>query len=206
MDQADFADRVWHLKSNARKSGKLVLWVHLLTDLKQVGIRHPSHSPQLCISQVASCKACQTPGDRLIRIKFILQVQEKTGYSSDEGGMGSTYCVPGPPPTPTFSTTASPAAAAPAADGSDEERLVENICSRGGLRAQPDREALRLFVESLTNLSGSKVAHQLQHKIVSGPCLPASRRLLRAQMPPLGIVVLGCLGSRAVLVVASMVC
>ncbi|KAK9866534.1 hypothetical protein WJX84_009352 [Apatococcus fuscideae] len=112
------------------------------------------------ISQVKDLVGSKRPG--------ILRDEEKTGYSSDEGGMGSTYRVPGPPPTPTFSTTASPAAAAPAADGSEEERLVENICSRGGLRAQPDREALRLFVESLTNLSGSKVAHQLQHKIERG--------------------------------------
>ena len=98
--------------------------------------------------------------------------QEKSGYSSDEGGMGSTYRVPGPPPAPIFSSVA--AAPAPsAADGSEEERLVESICSRGGLRAQPDREALRLFVESLANLSGGKVAQQLQHKIVS-PLRPLS--------------------------------
>ena len=103
--------------------------------------------------------------------------QEKSGYSSDEGGMGSTYRVPGPPPAPIFSSVAAVPATA-AADGSEEERLVESICSRGGLRAQPDREALRLFVESLANLSGAKVAQQLQHKIVS-PLHPPFLPLLK---------------------------
>ena len=72
--------------------------------------------------------------------------------------------MPGTPPAPTFTLAA--ASTSVAADSSEEERLVENICSRGGLRAQPDREALRLFVESLANLNGPKTAQQLQHKIV----------------------------------------
>ncbi|KAK9834958.1 hypothetical protein WJX84_004674 [Apatococcus fuscideae] len=111
------------------------------------------------ISQVKDLVGNKRPG--------ILRDEERSGYSSDEGGMGSTYRVPGPPPAPTFSSvTAAPTSST--ADGSEEERLVESICSRGGLRAQPDREALRLFVESLANLSGAKVAQQLQHKIEHG--------------------------------------
>lgn len=58
------------------------------------------------------------------------------------------------------------AASAPARNGADEEQLVEGICTPGGLRAQPDREHLRLFVESAAGVSGQRIAQLLQAKIV----------------------------------------
>lgn len=50
--------------------------------------------------------------------------------------------------------------------GADEEQLVETICTPGGLRAQPDREHLRLFVEGASGASGQRIAQLLQAKIV----------------------------------------
>jgi hypothetical protein len=61
-------------------------------------------------------------------------------------------------------------AAAQGGNGADEEQLVENICTPGGLRAQPDREDLRLFVESAAGVSGQRVAQLLHAKIVRPPC------------------------------------
>ena len=51
----------------------------------------------------------------------------------------------------------------------DEAHLVDDMCTPGGLRAQPDREDLRLFVESAASLNGTVVAELLQAKMV---CMP----------------------------------
>lgn len=48
----------------------------------------------------------------------------------------------------------------------DEAHLVDDMCTPGGLRAQPDREDLRLFVESSASLNGTAVAELLQAKMV----------------------------------------
>ncbi|CAL5227111.1 g10020 [Coccomyxa viridis] len=52
-----------------------------------------------------------------------------------------------------------------AAEGSEEERAVEGICALGGLRAQPSREDLRMFVENVASLNGAQVAELLQAKM-----------------------------------------
>ena len=48
----------------------------------------------------------------------------------------------------------------------DESHLVDDMCTPGGLRAQPDREDLRLFVENAASLNGTTVAELLQAKMV----------------------------------------
>ena len=48
----------------------------------------------------------------------------------------------------------------------DEAHLVDDMCTPGGLRAQPDREDLRLFVENAASLNGNTVAELLQAKMV----------------------------------------
>lgn len=48
----------------------------------------------------------------------------------------------------------------------EQARLVDGLCAPGGLRAQPAREDLRLFVESIGNLDGARVAQLLQAKMV----------------------------------------
>lgn len=52
----------------------------------------------------------------------------------------------------------------------DEAHLVDDMCTPGGLRAQPDREDLRHFVESAASLDGTAVAELLQAKMV---CMPS---------------------------------
>ena len=49
----------------------------------------------------------------------------------------------------------------------DESHLVDDMCTPGGLRAQPDREDLRLFVENAASSNGTTVAELLQAKMVS---------------------------------------
>jgi hypothetical protein len=47
-----------------------------------------------------------------------------------------------------------------------QERAVDGICAVGGLRAQPSREDLRLFVENVASLNGARVAALLHAKMV----------------------------------------
>ncbi|BDA40999.1 probable AP-4 complex accessory subunit Tepsin at N-terminal half [Coccomyxa sp. Obi] len=50
-------------------------------------------------------------------------------------------------------------------DGDEEVRLVDGICAVGGVRAQPSREDLRLFVENIASLNGTRVAELLRAKM-----------------------------------------
>ena len=43
---------------------------------------------------------------------------------------------------------------------------MEGICAVGGLRAQPSREDLRMFVENVASLDGARVAELLHAKMV----------------------------------------
>lgn len=43
---------------------------------------------------------------------------------------------------------------------------MDEICALGGVRAQPSREDLRLFVENIASLNGTRVAELLRTKIV----------------------------------------
>ena len=47
-----------------------------------------------------------------------------------------------------------------------QDRAVDGICAVGGLRAQPSREDLRVFVENVASLNGARVAELLQAKMV----------------------------------------
>jgi len=47
-----------------------------------------------------------------------------------------------------------------------QDRAVDGICAVGGLRAQPSREDLRVFVENVASLNGARVAELLQVKMV----------------------------------------
>lgn len=49
----------------------------------------------------------------------------------------------------------------------EEARLVNQVCTPGGVRAQPSAEDLRIFVESVGSLRGNEVAQQLEAKLVS---------------------------------------
>ena len=52
---------------------------------------------------------------------------------------------------------------------------MDGLCAPGGLRAQPAREDLRLFVESIGNLDGARVAQLLQAKMARCHALSARR-------------------------------
>ena len=69
--------------------------------------------------------------------------------------------------TPTYSQ-ATPSGRVGSGIG-DEAHLVDDMCTPGGLRAQPDREDLRLFVENAASLNGTTVAELLQAKMVRAP-------------------------------------
>lgn len=43
---------------------------------------------------------------------------------------------------------------------------MDGICATGGMRAQPVREDLRLFVENIASLNGTRVAELLHSKMV----------------------------------------
>lgn len=109
-----------------------------------------------------------------------MQAGNHDGYSSGEDSRsGSTYSRPTiqqEPPTRSSLNTNTHASATPtsrqggaggAQDGAgDETQLVEDMCTPQGLRAQPDRETLRLFVENAASMSGPVVAQHLQTKMV----------------------------------------
>ncbi len=58
----------------------------------------------------------------------------------------------------------------PATDGSEEAALVDTLCTPGGLRAAPEREDLRLFVESIAAVNGTTIAELLREKMVRSSC------------------------------------
>jgi len=110
--------------------------------------------------------------------------QGNHGYSSGEDSpqrhsSSSTYTRPNLPQdpqrspltsTPTYSQSYSQAS--PSGRSGDEAHLVDDMCTPGGLRAQPDREDLRLFVENAASLNGTTVAELLQAKMVCA-CIPS---------------------------------
>lgn len=100
-------------------------------------------------------------------------LQDHTGYSSDETDRG--YDRPGSGATAQSSSLAPRRAENGSmtnkSAGGDASRLVNQICTPGGLRAQPSREDLRIFVESLGSQSGQEIAELLEDKLVS--CLPS---------------------------------
>ena len=49
-----------------------------------------------------------------------------------------------------------------------EQRLVDELCAPGGMRAAPDPEDLRLFVESASSMDGLRVGELLIEKMVGG--------------------------------------
>jgi hypothetical protein len=96
--------------------------------------------------------------------------QDHTGYSSDEADRG--YDRPG---TGNGSSTAAASSLGPKraenggsghGGGGGEARLVDQICTPGGLRAQPTREDLRIFVESAGSMNGDALAQLLEAKMV----------------------------------------
>ncbi len=95
--------------------------------------------------------------------------------TSSQGSGG--YDSDGPPGHSSSSSFRGPGAAEsvrplsfarpPATDGSEEAELVDALCTPGGLRAAPEREDLRLFVERIAAVNGTTVADLLRQKIVS---------------------------------------
>lgn len=108
-------------------------------------------------------------------------LQDKTGYSSGEEGSyvgpaatstsngAGVYSTPAGS-SPLAASSAAAAAAAHSAEG-EEVRLVDSICTPGGLRAQPDKADLKTFVESLgNNLDGELLVALLTSKMVHASC------------------------------------
>lgn len=109
-----------------------------------------------------------------------LRFEGNHGYSSGEDSpqrrsSSNTYTRPNLPQdpqrspltsTPTYGQSYSQAS--PSGRSGDEAHLVDDMCTPGGLRAQPDREDLRLFVENAASLNGTTIAESLQAKMESG--------------------------------------
>ncbi|DBA95962.1 TPA: hypothetical protein ACH3X1_001480 [Trebouxia sp. C0004] len=116
------------------------------------------------------------PKDRAGGLRF----EGNHGYSSGEDSpqrhsSSNTYTRPSlpqdpqrPPLTSTPIYGQSYPQASPSGRSGDEAHLVDDMCTPGGLRAQPDREDLRLFVENAASLNGTTVAELLQTKMESG--------------------------------------
>lgn len=94
-------------------------------------------------------------------------IQEKTGYSSGEEGSYLGPAALPSAPAAASSLSAHSTAAPPATEG-EEQRLVDGICTPGGLRAQPDRADLQTFVESIGHLNGERIVELLTVKMVCG--------------------------------------
>ncbi|KAK9810740.1 hypothetical protein WJX73_004195 [Symbiochloris irregularis] len=115
------------------------------------------------------------------RVGSLIKDEEKTGYSSgEEGSYRGPAALPGGAPvgthqsslnpsTPTAAANVYTSGTAPVSSEGEEDRLVESICTPGGLRAQPDRADLQTFVESLGSLNGDKLVELLTHKMDAGP-------------------------------------
>ncbi len=80
-----------------------------------------------------------------------------------------------------------------------QERAVEGICAVGGLRAQPSREDLRIFVENVASLNGARVAELLQAKMV----IRASNALTACTMSCDTLTTFCCIASISVHTVLS---
>ena len=91
--------------------------------------------------------------------------QASGGYDSDGPGQSSNSSFRGP----RAGDAGRPVSFSrpPATDGSEEAELVDALCTPGGLRAAPEREDLRLFVESIAAVNGTTVADLLRQKMVS---------------------------------------
>lgn len=113
-------------------------------------------------------------------IHGLMRDEDKTGYSSGEEGSyvgpaatstsngAGVYSTPAGS-SPLAASSAAAAAAAHSAEG-EEVRLVDSICTPGGLRAQPDKADLKTFVESLgNNLDGELLVALLTSKMEQGP-------------------------------------
>lgn len=90
-----------------------------------------------------------------------LTVQEQGGYSSDEADRGYEK--------PQVNGVSS---AATSGQSGEEARLVDQICTPGGLRAQPTAEDLAVFVDSAGSMSGPVLAERLEDKVVSPAVSP----------------------------------
>lgn len=111
------------------------------------------------------------PKDRTGGLRF----EGNHGYSSGDDSpqrhsSNSSYTRPPMPsesqrPALASTSTRSYSQASPSGRTGDEAQLVNDMCTPGGLRAQPDREDLRLFVENAASLNGTTVAELLQAKM-----------------------------------------
>ena len=86
------------------------------------------------------------------------------GYDSDGAGHSSNSSFRGA----SAADTGRPVSFSrpPATDGSEEAQLVDALCTPGGLRAAPEREDLRVFVESIATVNGTTIADLLREKMV----------------------------------------
>lgn len=94
------------------------------------------------------------------------------GYGAANGA--SSYSAPSAAPLPGglgggagLQRGCSSGAGTSAGAGSQEARVVDKVCTPAGLRAAPDREDLRAFVEAVSSLDGQEVARLLQDRMVS---------------------------------------
>ena len=110
-------------------------------------------------------------------VRSLVSLQGNGGYSSGDDSpsrqTSSSYSRPSMPqesqrapftPAPTYSSAHSSGRLGSGAG--DESHMVDDMCTPGGLRAQPDREDLRTFVENAASLNGATIAELLQAKMV----------------------------------------
>ena len=104
------------------------------------------------------CPASWTRGD------VVTEAQGAGGYDSDGPGHSRSSSFHGL----SGGDTGRPVSFSrpPAADGSEEAALVDAMCTPGGLRAAPERDDLRLFVENIAAVNGTTVAELLRDKMV----------------------------------------
>ncbi|KAK9841847.1 hypothetical protein WJX81_007132 [Elliptochloris bilobata] len=89
-------------------------------------------------------------------------MREEGGYSSGEDASGGGRAR-GPPRVAAVRSALRGASGS--GGGGEEGRAVEALCAPGGLRAAPDADALRLFVERVSGLNGGRVAELLRAQL-----------------------------------------
>ena len=98
-------------------------------------------------------------------------LQVHGGYSSDEQESHTgSYSRPQLASAPQASPLGPGTTTAASHSGTDEVALVDDLCAPRGMRAQPDRDDLKQFVETAASMNGRLIAERLQAKMV-GTCL-----------------------------------
>ena len=102
----------------------------------------------------------QLGGGGRVTGSFGPQTAQQPSSSSHAGGGGGSFRSGG--------GEAARPAPPQGGSGGGEQRLVDELCAPGGMRAAPDPQDLRLFVESASSMDGLRVGELLIEKMVGG--------------------------------------